>query len=163
MQIQPPGTTSARGDPASCDECIDAGAKLVGKTVSTMTRQDYCDPRTSIIVGAGWILKKMSMLGYGDGTKWDPAWTNDRKAIEALVNTYYGCLIYGGTTDCTGPFNYANDVSTSIQNCQVSSNPVAPPANGDLKQAINDKFGINFQGKEFTTDRFQAAWEVLNQ
>lgn len=118
MQIQPPNTTSARGDPASCDDCIDAGAKLVGKTVSTMTRQDYCDPRTNIIVGAGWILKKMSKLGYGDGTKWDPGWTNNRTAIEALVNTYYGCLQYGGTTDCTGPFNYADDVSTSIQNCK---------------------------------------------
>lgn len=127
MQIQPPGTTSARGDPASCDDCIDAGAKLVGKTVSTMTRQDYCDPRTSITVGAGWILKKMSKLGYGDSTKWDPAWTTDRKAIEALVNTYYGCLIYGGVADCTGSYNYADDISTSIQNCQAQT-PVSPGA-----------------------------------
>ncbi|OGE18663.1 hypothetical protein A3J19_03825 [Candidatus Daviesbacteria bacterium RIFCSPLOWO2_02_FULL_41_8] len=127
MQIQPPGTTSARGDPASCDDCIDAGAKLVGKTVSTMTRQDYCDPRTSIIVGAGWILKKMSMLGYGDGTKWDPAWTNDRKAIEALVNTYYGCLIYGDPiVECTGSYNYADDVSASISQCKPSSGPQQP-------------------------------------
>lgn len=123
MQIQPPGTTSARGDPASCDDCIDAGARLVGKTVSTMTREDYCDPRTSIIVGSGWILKKMSFLGYGDGTKWDPLWTNNKEAITALVNTYYGCLNYGGAADCTGPYNYADDVSTSLQNCQTASAP----------------------------------------
>lgn len=127
MQIQPPGTTSKRGDPASCDDCIDAGAKLVGKTVSTMTRQDYCDPRTSIIVGAGWILKKISKLGYGDGTKWDPVWTNDRKAIEALVNTYYGCLTYGGAADCTGPYNYADDVSASVKSCQTTSAKCSAP------------------------------------
>ncbi|MBI2337821.1 hypothetical protein HYU95_01425 [Candidatus Daviesbacteria bacterium] len=113
MQIQPPGTTSARGDPASCDDCIDAGAKLVGKTVSTMTTADYCDPRTSIIVGGGWILKKMNKLGLGDGTKWDTAWTNDRKAIETLVRTYYGDILYPNSN--TGPFNYADDVWTSIQ------------------------------------------------
>lgn len=159
MQIQPPGTTSARGDPASCDDCIDAGAKLVGKTASTMTAQDYCDPRTNIIVGAGWILKKMSKLGYGDGTKWNPEWTNNRTAIEALVNTYYGDVLYPNVN--SGPFNYADDVSASIQNCQLQTAP--PPANGDFKQAIADKFGIDFQGQEFTAGHLQAAWEVLNQ
>lgn len=161
MQIQPLGTTSLRGDPASCDDCIDAGAKLVGKTVSTMTRQDYCDPRTNIIVGAGWILKKMSKLGYGDGTRWDTAWTNDRKAIEALVNTYYGCLRYGGTTDCTGPFNYADDVSTSIQNCQVVSVVTVPPppADGNYKKWL-ENFGININDG-FVPDVYKWAYEVL--
>lgn len=123
MQIQPPGTTSARGDPASCDDCIDAGAKLVGKTVATLTKADYCDPRTNIIVGAGWILKKMSKLGYGDGTAWNPDWTDDKEAIKALVNTYYGCFNYGGARDCTGPYNYADDVWTSVQSCKPSPVP----------------------------------------
>lgn len=161
MQIQPPGTTSARGDPASCDDCIDAGAKLVGKTVPTMTRQDYCDPRTNIIVGAGWILKKMSKLGYGDGTKWDTAWTNDRKAIEALVNTYYGCLRYGGATDCTGPFNYADDVSTSIQNCQVASIVTVPPppADGNYKKWLQE-YGVALDDG-FVPDVYKWAYEVL--
>lgn len=126
MQIQPPGTTSLSGTPASCDDCIDAGAKLVGKTVATMTRADYCDPRTSIIVGSGWILKKMSKFGLGDGTKWDPSWINDKKAIETMVRTYYGCLNYGGAQDCTGPYNYATDVQTSIQDCKPA--PGASPA-----------------------------------
>ncbi|MDO8573190.1 MAG: peptidoglycan DD-metalloendopeptidase family protein [Candidatus Daviesbacteria bacterium] len=145
MQIQPPGTTSAKGDPASCDDCIDAGAKLVGKNVSTLTTADYCDPRTSIIVGAGWILKKMSKLGYGDGTKWDPAWTNNKTAIEALVNTYYGCLQYGGATDCTGPYNYADDVLTSIQNCQATGSAIGVsgcPAVGK----ISTPYGFNIPG-----------------
>lgn len=160
MQIQPPGTKSLRGDPASCDDCIDAGAKLVGKTVSTLTRQDYCDPRTSIIVGAGWILKKMSNLGLGDGTKWDPAWTNDRTAIKTLVNTYYGCLNYGGAdpNDCTGPYNYADDVSTSIQNCKTSTVP-PPPADGNYKKWVLD-FGIDIKDG-FTPDVYRWAHEVL--
>lgn len=171
MQIQPPGTTSARGDPASCDDCIDAGARLVGKTVGTLTRADYCDPRTNIIVGAGWILKKMSKLKYGDGTKWDPAWTNDRKAIEALVNTYYGCLNYGTSTDCVGPYNYADDVSASIQSCQAQTatggcsggtctHPTAPAvADSELEQNIINKFGIRMVG--FDAKRLRWAWEKL--
>ncbi len=161
MQIQPPGTTSAAGDPASCDTCIDAGAKLVGKTVSTMTTADYCDPRTSIIVGAGWILKKMTYWGYGDGTKWDPLWTNDRKAIETLVNTYYGCFQYGGAKDCTGPFNYADDVWTSVQNCQTTSgSTLPPPVSGDYKAWVKDNFQIDIS--QLSDSYPQWAYEVLN-
>lgn len=163
MQIQPPGTTSARGDQASCDDCIDAGAKLVGKTVGTMTTQDYCDPRTNIIVGAGWILKKMSKLGYGDGSKWDPAWTNDREAIKTLVHTYYGAILYPDGN--TGPYNYADDVSISIQNCKPSSSggshPVAPPiADSALRQAIIDKFGVTMDAN-FSATQLKWAWEKL--
>lgn len=159
MQIQPSGTTSLRGDPASCDDCIDAGAKLVGKTVFTMTKQDYCDPRTNIIVGAGWILKKMSKLGYGDGTRWNPEWTNNRTAIEALVDTYYGCVNYGGAKDCTGPYNYADDVSKSIQNCQATSGSMPPPADGNYKKWVGD-FGININDG-FVPDVYRWAYEVL--
>lgn len=169
MQIQPPGTTSARGDPASCDDCIDAGAALVGKTVSTMTRQDYCDPRISIIVASGWMLKKMNNLGYNNTGKWSPAWTSDRTAINALVNTYYGCLQYGGTTECTGPYNYGEDVYNGAQNCNVSPAPPAgspaprstPPPTGALavKQEILTKFGITMNG--FDDTHLQWAWEKL--
>ncbi|MBI2019641.1 hypothetical protein HYS95_03175 [Candidatus Daviesbacteria bacterium] len=161
MQIQPPGTTSARGDPASCDDCIDAGAKLVGKTVSTLTRADYCDPRTNIIIGAGWILKKMSNIGYGDGTKWDPSWTNDPKAITALVNTYYGDVLYPDVN--TGPHNYATDVQTSIQNCQAtaSSGPLPPPADGNYQTAMAG-FGIEMKNG-FANDEYKWAFEILNK
>lgn len=153
MQIQPPGTTSAAGDPASCDDCIDAGAKLVGKTVSTMTIQDYCDPRTNIIVGAGWILKKMNKLGYGDGTKWDPSWTNDQKAIKALVNTYYGDVLYPDVN--SGPFNYADDVSTSIQNCQTQTPP--PPGNRALATVLQWTQAISNNLDPNSTDRLLAT------
>lgn len=172
MQIQPPGTTSARGDPASCVDCIDAGAKLVGKTAASMTTQDYCDPKTNIIVGAGWILKKMSKLGYGDGTKWDAGWTNNKTAIAALVNTYYGCLKYGSAddnkTDCADPgrkYSYADDVSTSIQNCQVSTAgtiPVLPPG-ADYTAEIAKNFHINFEQGKFTQSHLKWAWEILSQ
>ncbi len=127
MQIQPPGTRSAAGDPASCDDCIDAGARLIGKTVTTMTRQDYCEPSTGITVASGWILKKMNNLGYQNTGQWNPAWTSDPRAINALVNTYYGCLQYGGAAECTGPYNYGTDVYTGAQNCQTQS---APPPGG---------------------------------
>lgn len=158
MQIQPPGTTSLKGDPASCDDCIDAGAKLVGKTVATMTRADYCDPRTSIIIGAGWILKKMSKSGYGDGTKWDPAWTNDRKAIEALVNTYYGGLLY--PDDNTGPFNYATDVTNSINNCKTTSVP-PPPADGNYQKWLE---GIGIKMTDgFPPEVYKWAYDILYQ
>lgn len=158
MQIQPPGTTSLQGDPASCDDCIDAGARLIGKTLSTMTEADYCNPRTGIIVGSGWILKKMSNIGLGDGTKWDPAWTNNRIAIEALVHTYYGDVLYPDVN--TGPYNYADDVSTSIQNCQTSSGTVPPPpADGNYKKWLED-FGVKIYDG-FVPEVYQWAYEAL--
>lgn len=150
MQIQPPGTTSLRGDPASCDDCIDAGARLVGKTFDQLTRDDYCDPRTNIIVGAGWILKKLSHLGLGDGSRWDPAWTNDTNAIKTLVNTYYGCLDYGGPTDCTGPYNYADDVSTSIRNCQSTPLPSLPPGTDISCPVVDGVISCASYGQPYT-------------
>lgn len=172
MQIQPPGTTSARGDPASCVDCIDAGAKLVGKTAASMTTQDYCDPKTNIIVGAGWILKKMSKLGYGDGTKWEAGWTNNKIAIAALVNTYYGCLKYGSADDtntpCADPgrkYSYADDVSTSIQNCQAAAPGAVPvlPLGADYTAEIFKNFHINFVQGKFTENHLKWAWEILSQ
>ncbi len=165
MQIQPPGTTSLRGDPASCDNCIDAGAKLLGKTVSTLTDADYCDVRSNIIIGAGWILKKMQLANnLGNGTAWDPAWTNDPNAIKAMVNTYYGCTAYGGREDCRGPYDYAVDVQTSINSCKPSSptaggTPYGPAPVAKLEQIlfwaknIYDNLQVGGTGKY---DRFQA-------
>lgn len=168
MQIQPPGTKSAAGDPASCDDCIDAGARLIGKTVATMTRQDYCDPSSGIIIASGWILKKMNNLGYQNTGKWNSAWTSDPRAINALVNTYYGCLQYGGTAECTGPYNYGTDVYTGAQSCNTAASPTAssgsrpaPPATDPaaIKQAIISKFGVTMNG--FDNDHLQWTWEKL--
>lgn len=109
MQLQPAGTTG------HCAECVANGARLLGIAYENLTREDYCDVRKSIIMGAGWILKKMSFLGYGDGTRWDPAWTDDKDAIYALVNGYYGCILYPSCT--SGPYSYGDDVWKSIQAC----------------------------------------------
>lgn len=133
MQLQPKGTTGHD------DKAITNGAKLIGKTYDQLTQEDYCDVQKNIIMGAGFILKKMSYAGYGDSTRWDPSWTNNRTAIEALVNGYYGCLDYGGSTDCTGPYNYADDVLTSIQNCQVTTKPapsIGPVPTEKLAQVV---------------------------
>lgn len=128
MQLQPEGTT---GHDAAA---ITLGAKLINKEYEDLTREDYCDMKKNIIMGSGFILKKMSYFGYGNGTKWDPAWNKDRYAINALVNGYYGCLLYGGEKDCTGPYNYGDDLWNSIQNCNSTSTYIAscPVLNGQI-------------------------------
>lgn len=171
MQLQPEGTTG-NDRPA-----IENGAKLIGKKYEELTEADYCDVRKNVIMGAGFILKKLSYKTdkyptiYGDGTKWDPAWTNDTKVIEKLVNGYYGCLAYGGTNpnSCEGPFNYATDVSTSIQSCQLapptslSTGPTAPitipdlQPGSDVRQALIDTFGITVD-RRFTPDQMRTLW-----
>ncbi|OGE70804.1 hypothetical protein A2617_01835 [Candidatus Daviesbacteria bacterium RIFOXYD1_FULL_41_10] len=112
MQIQPAGTVGH--SPGG----VAQGAKLLGLTYNNLTRADFCDIRTSIIMGAGFMLYKMGV------TSWDPAWTGDKQMIDKLVTGYYGCLNYGGgdPTKCTGPYNYGDDVWESIQNCK----PAAP-------------------------------------
>lgn len=126
MQLQPPGTTSLRGDPASCDDCINAGAKLVGKTVATLTETDYCNVRTSVIVASGFLLKKLQFYGYGDGTKWDSSWTNNKEILGKLGEAYYGCTRYGAPKDalCSDPRNiygYGDDILASVQACKATS------------------------------------------
>lgn len=114
MQIQPVGT-KGHDDPAVAN-----GAKLLGIDYNSLTEADYCDVRKSIIMGAGFILKKMSYLGFGDGTKWKPEWNRDQDAIYALAKSYYGCINYGGSDPlkCEGPYNYGQDVFNSIISCQ---------------------------------------------
>ncbi|MDO8638299.1 MAG: hypothetical protein Q7R43_01895 [Candidatus Daviesbacteria bacterium] len=158
MQLQPKGTTGHDG-PA-----IAQGAKLIGKTYDELTEADYCDLQKNIIMGAGFILKKMSYKDYGDGTRWDPAWTNDKKTFEVLVDGYYGCHLYGGPKDCTGPFNYAEDVWTSVQNCKPTSTtpPSLPPPGGDLRVAIENQFNVKFDNSSgFSNEVLGWAWEAL--
>lgn len=139
MQLQPKGTKGH-------DEgAIAQGASFIGKKYNELTREDYCNPEKNILMGAGFILKKMSYFGFGDGTKWDPAWTTNKEAIYALVKGYYGCEKYGAKADpnkinpetglpekqsdikCDDPrhnYNYGDDVWTSIQGCQIQSNTI---------------------------------------
>lgn len=152
MQIQPKETKGHDG-PA-----VAQGAKLIGKTYDGLIEADYCSMQKNITMGAGFILKKMSYKGYGDGTKWDPAWTNDKKAIEVLVDSYYGCHLYGGNQDCTGPYNYAEDVWTSIQSCKATPEG---PKNGDYVGWMKDNFNINFEAG-FSDQVYRWAYEALN-
>lgn len=174
MQLQPQGT---KGHDAGA---ITQGAAFIGKQYSELTRDDYCDPQKSILMGAGFILKKMSYFGYGTGTEWNSSWTNDKTAIDKLVEGYYGCIRYGSGDDaknsCSDPgrkFSYGDDVWTSLQNCQVPTSPTpvstTTPANARpsapaiekdrLKNSLISQFGITMNG--FDTDHLQWAWEKL--
>lgn len=116
MQIMPPGKIGHdKGAVAN-------GARLLGKSYDQLTYNDYCNARSNIIMGGGFILKKLSYSippaypeTYGDGSRWDPSWTNNQRVIEKMVYSYYGCIRY--TSCVSGPYNYASDVLTSIQNC----------------------------------------------
>lgn len=130
MQIQPQGTKGHDG-PA-----VQNGARLLGLDYNSLTRDDYCDVRKNIIIGAGFILKKMSYLKYGDGTKWESGWTNQKDAIDALAESYYGCVKYpvcenrdgsGG-----GPHSYGDDVWKSIKTCQQQQQPIPPGTGGGV-------------------------------
>lgn len=119
MQIVP--HYSHRTD-AICLSCIEQGASYLGKAVDQLTEADYCDHRSNTFLGAGFILKKLQALGYGDGTKWDPAWTSNKAVIDTMVASFYGCLGYPSCND--GPFNYGNDVWFGVSSC--TPQPPAP-------------------------------------
>lgn len=165
MQLQPQGTIGHD------DGAIANGAKLIGKKYEELAEEDYCDVRKNIIMGAGFILKKLSYktinypISYGDGTRWDPAWTNQKQVIEKLVDGYYGCIKYGSADDtktpCSDPsriYSYADDVWTSIQNCQATNIPL-PPADGNYQKGLAD-FGIDIKDG-FPPAVYKWAYEVL--
>lgn len=145
MQLQPPGTTG------SVRVSLNQGAKFLGKTVDQLTEADFCDPRKSIIIAAGFILNKLTYYGDGDGTKWDPVWANDPKVINKIAESYYGCLEYGtsektatGTTKCAGPYNYGTDLWNSLQNCQAIS--LAEGLGCPVAGQITAPYGYNIPG-----------------
>lgn len=167
MQIQPKNTKGHDEGPVA------NGARLIGKNYDELTEADYCDVRKNILMGAGFILKKMTYktsnypATYGDGTKWDPTWTSDKVAIEKLVSSYYGCLRYGSSDDenisCSDPgriYSYGDDVWTSIQNCKpASGNVPAPPSDGNYQVSVG-KMGINM-ANGFSADTYKWAFEIL--
>lgn len=137
MQIQPPGTTGY------VREAVNQGASYLGKTAEQLTEEDFCDVKNNIIIASGFILKKLQLLyGLGDGTKWDPSWTNNKDIIYKVAESYYGCLPYGGPDPlkCEGPYNYGDDIWTSIQNCQTGASVASScPATG----RISTPYGFN--------------------
>jgi hypothetical protein len=164
MQIIP--TFSHRTD-AICKDCISNGARYFGKTADTLTKEDYCDVRKNIMIGTGFIIKKLEAYKYVNGGNWNDAWTDDKGAISSLVRGYYGCVRYP-TCDSNGvgggPFSYADDVFNSLQACKIAqttpqpSPPTSTPNN--LSQALIDQFGLNMS--EFSERQQKWAWDKLS-
>lgn len=154
MQIQPKGTTGHFG------EGVNYGASFFGKTVDSLTVADYCDVKKSILLAAGFTIKKLKVVyNLGDGIKWDPSWTNNQDVIKKAAETYYGCLPYPSCS--TGPFNYGDDMWKSVSSCVVSTvSTCTPPPAGDLKQAIIDNFAITMNG--FSQTQLEWTWEKLS-
>ncbi len=144
MQLQPQGTI---GNDAPA---IANGSKLLGIEYNALTAADYCDVRKNIIMGAGFILKKLSYRGFGDGTKWDPSWTTNKTAIHSLVDGYYGCLFYGGPNPlkCEGPYNYGDDVFDSVQNCKVQPTSSYTPSGSGLISCPVNKGSVTTGSKD---------------
>lgn len=167
MQIQPKGTKGHDEGP------VENGAGLIGKNYDELTDADYCDVRKNILMGAGFILKKMTYKTdnypktYGAGIKWDSTWTTDKEAIEKMVSSYYGCLRYGSSDDennfCSDPgriYSYGDDVWTSIQNCKPSSQSAPLPPTNDHADWIMKNFNIDITA--LSGNYPQWASEVLN-
>ncbi|GEM_PF-6452133 len=101
MQVQPPLTIlpSARAD-AYSKEGVKKGAELAGKTLESLTMQDFCDVRTSIYLGAGVIIAKNGG---------NPPTTSSE--VNKSVCGYYGACEYGG-------YNYGAEAQKDFENCQ---------------------------------------------
>lgn len=105
---------------AICKECIQLGVEFLNKalntnkTVDQLTRDDYCNLKTSIFLAAGFVIKKMGYAYFGDGKTWAPAWITDKNAIMTVARSYYGALDYGNG-------NYGEDLWNSVSNCKPTS------------------------------------------
>lgn len=147
---------------AHCDTCVDNGLRMARQAGYTsissdadLTMQNYCDPRLSLYMGAGFILKKLQGLGIGNGQTWNPAWNTDPKVIEALVTSYYG-------RDSQTPL-YVSSMIESLNSCQDNTprtGPApAPPA--DIRQGLIDRYNITMDG--FSNAQLTAAWDLFWQ
>lgn len=143
MQIVSPA--SPKMNPAAvCTDCIDVGAKFLGKTRDQLTREDYCGLRSGIILGAGFVLKKMQ-LSYGlPNPTWDPSWTTSEDAIaNKLAHDYYG-----GSLEYGGGYSYGTDLWNSVSQCkETTPTPTGPVSNGSspLANAARDLIISNAQ------------------
>ncbi|OGE19565.1 hypothetical protein A3A14_02965 [Candidatus Daviesbacteria bacterium RIFCSPLOWO2_01_FULL_43_38] len=125
MQIQPPNTTGYFSQGVEF-----AAQQYLNTTPDKLTRTDFCNPRTNIILSAGFIIKKTYAMLGSSGSQWSSNWLSDKSVIDKIAEGYYGCLQYGaGTNKCEGPYNYGNDLWKSIQSCKAPSPQPAPPTN----------------------------------
>lgn len=109
MQVQPPIRILPRARPDAYSEPgVRKGAELAGKTLESLTMQDFCDVRTSLYLGAGALLSKNGMT---------PPTTADQ--VEKAVCGYFGSCIY---TSGNKSYNYGQEVAADFEKCQRSSN-----------------------------------------
>lgn len=130
MQIQPAGTRGHDSD------ALDNGARFLGKTAADLTLADYCDPKTEMILAAGFIVKKLQLKHQiGNGKDWEAAWNTDKNVIDSAADSYYGCLNYGDPNRpnaCAGPYSYGDDIWASMQNCKDTfAGSIGVPGSGN--------------------------------
>lgn len=152
MQIEPAGMTG--NDPGAIRlgvEFLNKISDYKGKTYESLSRADYCNPRESIILASGFVIKKMQYLYRGDGQTWNPSWTTDRNAINTIASGYYGRPDYSGG-------NYGDDLWNSVSNCKASS---AAASKGFLPpDQVAQAYNITL--KNFTPDEENTVRQILS-
>ncbi|HSX40177.1 MAG TPA: hypothetical protein VLF68_01050 [Candidatus Saccharimonadales bacterium] len=101
---------------------VQNGANLIGKNADQLSIQDYCTPKTNLMLAVGFILGKLHETGlgdgksYGDGKTWDPNWNTNKSIIDQVATRFYGGLTYnlGG-----GTYSYGDDLYNGLNNCPV--------------------------------------------
>lgn len=141
MQLQPPPWVDpkARQD-AYFGPGIELGAGFLGKTAGQLTRADFCDIKSNIIISSGFIIQKTHALLGDGGSGWDTKWITDKLYVDKIAEGYYGCLPYGNPQqNCTGPYNYGDDLWTSIQQCKTTQ---MGPSGLALSCPIKENYGL---------------------
>lgn len=93
-------------------EGVKLGASFAGKSYDQLTLEDYCDPKTSLYLGAGVILNKLG------GVTWYSTWNNQEKMRE-LGKLYYGAYTY--QDDKGNTYYYGDDLWYGFNNCKSQS------------------------------------------
>lgn len=105
MQVQPPPHISTYGtnySPNSADvEGIKVGLRFINRDYNSLTKNDFCDIRTNLYLGAGVIINK-------NGGK--PPATS--KEVESMACGYHG-------TCKLGSFDYAGELRQGFEECKI--------------------------------------------
>lgn len=151
MQVQPPTSILPRARPDAYSEPgVRKGAELMGKTLESLTMQDFCDVRTSVYLGVGVLLSKNGMT---------PPTTADQ--VEKAVCGYFGspCTYEGG-------FNYGQEARKDFEACQQiqatrNTSTITPPTGSSALQSdIFSRFGVTMSG--FDQQHLLWAWEKFS-
>ncbi len=127
------------------------GAALIGKGADDLTFEDFCDPKKSLYLGAGFILGIV-------GGKWNPP--TDQASYQTYIDTV--AKNYYGQDSQTS--SYGASLWESVRSCQENAAPnastVQAPAISDYKNAIFSEFSVtmnNFddQHLKWAYDKFK--------